>query len=86
MDAQEDSTSQEVAASMELGPLEEYLSRLCPVMLDTEPAAFETALKAPQTQDKLKKFINDTKLPALLVRKRIVEGDEDTGGMIIFDW
>lgn len=83
MEAGEDGTpTPEVSgSSIDLGQIEEYLQKICPVLLDAEPAQFETALKSPAAQEKLKKFVNDAKLPALLVRKRVTENaEEDAGG------
>lgn len=79
----EDGTSgpEVTGSSIDLGQLDDYLVRICPVLLDAESAPFEAALKSPAAQDKLKKFVSDTKIPALLVRKRITENaEEDTGG------
>jgi hypothetical protein len=79
----QDGTPTEVAGSpsIDLGQIEDYLQKICPVLLDAEAAPFEAALKTPATQEKLKKFVNDQKIPALLVRKRITESaEEDPGG------
>lgn len=69
---------------MDVGQLEEYLQKICPVMLDAEAGPFESALKTPQTQEKLKKFVSDSKVPALLVRKRVSETAEEEiiGGIL----
>jgi hypothetical protein len=73
----------EVAASIDLGQIEDYLQKICPVLLDADPAPFEAAIKTPAAQEKLKKFVNDPKIPALLVRKKITENaEEDAGGGI----
>ncbi len=86
MDTEE--TTQEASnasPTMDLGQLEDYLLKICPLLLDAETASFEAALKAPATQDKLKKFASDSKVPALLVRKRISESadEETTGGIYL---
>jgi hypothetical protein len=83
MESSEDGTPEVASPSIDLGQIEEYLQKICPVLLDSESAQFEAALKTSVTQEKLKKFISDSKIPALLVRKRVFENaEEEVGGMI----
>lgn len=78
------SSSSEVASSsLDLGQIEDYLNKVCPVLLDAEPASFDSALKSPAAQERLKKFVSDAKVPTLLVRKKISENaEEDVGGKL----
>lgn len=75
------SASEVSSSSLDLGQIEEYLLKVCPALLDAEPAAFEAAIKSAVTQERLKKFVSDSKVPTLLVRKKVVEGaEEEVGG------
>lgn len=58
-------------------PLEEYLSRICPLIfdLDDEGAAqLRAALAEPLAKSKLKAFATEARSPVLVVSKRQIDG------------
>jgi hypothetical protein len=57
---------------MEVANLEKYLVKACSLLLDVEDRElpeFEKSLKNPETTVVLKKFINSTQSPVLLIQK-----------------
>eukprot|EP01132_Coremiostelium_polycephalum_P002127 gene2127-2619_t len=46
-----------------------YLCRVCPSLLDGDTNTFQSCLNQPDSQLKLKKFITDSKIPVLLIKK-----------------
>jgi len=78
MESTEDTSAEVVPASqVEVLQLEDYLKKVCPVLLDGDSTAFESVLKSAETTQKLRKFISDTKIPLLLVQKRVEVAEEE---------
>lgn len=74
-----DEVAPESGSQADVLQMEDYLKKVCPVLLDADNAAFESSLKATDATQKLKKFISDIKSPILLVQKRVSDDEAAPG-------